>query len=328
MVIARSKLFLDFAELLLIIVMTKPDIVHFQWFRTFKPDYFYLRLLRLIGYRTVLTAHEVIPEFVSPEKYDRYASRLYRNFKKVIALTEPGKKELYTRYGVPEKAIHVSIIAHGDFSFFKSMAEKETDSRKRFGFREDSKIVLFFGRITYDKGLDQLLRSFKMVKERVPNARLLVAGALLESFLPYEKLICEFGLSDVVKLYLKKMVPFEEVPMCFRAADVVALPYRYSCQSGVLEVALAMGKPVVATDVGILRRVLPNGAGFIIPPGDVDLLAERLIEILRDETLLKHMSSIAGHAADQNRSWQVIARDFIGVYESICRNVAMEPDKQ
>lgn len=316
-IIARANLLLDFLELSFVILITKPDIVHFQWFRTLKPDSFYLGLLRWIGCKTVLTAHDVVSTFVSPEEYDSYASRLYRNFSKVIAPTEVGRQELLNRYHVSEEAVHLSAVSHGDYTFFNLVPQNEMSARTRFGFTEQAKVVLFFGRITYDKGLDQLLRAFKTIKDRVPSARLLVAGALLESFDPYERLICELGLDDVVQSHLKRVIPFEEVPLCFRAADVVALPYRVSFQSGVLQVALAMGKPVVATDVGILREAVPDGAGFIVPAGDVELMAERLIELLQNETLLKSMSSAASQAVQDSRSWQVMARDFRGVYESI-----------
>ena len=316
--IRRLNLILDFLALLMVILKTKPNIVHFQWFRTYRPDYYYLKFLRIIGVKTVLTAHEVVPEFVNPDKYDKYASRLYQSLYKLIALTEPGKISLISRYHVSPKLIHLAVIPHGDYLFFNSIIQTDVNFRDEFGLESNDKVVLFFGRITCDKGLDQLLYSFKIVQDRLPNAKLLIGGVLIENFEPYKKIIYELGLSNNVRIFTKsEVIPFNKIPGYFQAADIVALPYRYSCQSGILEIAFAMSKPVVATDVGVLKSAVANGAGFVVPPGDIRQMAECIIAILENDGLRKQMSIKAREAAQQNRSWQTIARDFLNVYKSI-----------
>lgn len=317
-IIGRINLFLDYIELIIVILKTRADIVHFQWFRTYRPDFYFIYLLRILGYKTILSVHEPIPKFVNLEKYDKYASRLYRSLHKLIALTGPGKKYLITRYRVPAKSIHLAIIPQGNYLFINSISKSDFNPRQKLGFNSNEKIMLFFGRISHDKGLDLLLKAFKTVSNRIQNAKLLIAGSLIENIDPYNKLICELGLINNIQLHVKlKGIPFEDIPLYFRAADVVALPYRYCSQSGVLEIALAMGKPVVATDVGIMKSAIPKGAGFIVPPEDIEQMAERIIEILQNDDLRKQMSIKAQQAARKNRSWQTIAKDLLIVYKSL-----------
>ena len=66
-----------------------------------------------------------------------------------------------------------------------------------------------------------------------------------------------------------------EIATYFFAADVVVLPYNEVTQSGVLQIAYAFGKPVVATCLGGFKEAVENGKnGFLVPPNNAKMLAE------------------------------------------------------
>lgn len=106
----------------------------------------------------------------------------------------------------------------------------------------------------------------------------------------------------------------------FAQADVVVLPYRRIDQSGVLMVALAFGKPVVASRVGGFAEVLRDGVhGFLVAPGDVTSLARALAQILQDEELRTRMAGVVERLASGELSWRNIAEQTVQVYQAVLK---------
>jgi glycosyltransferase involved in cell wall biosynthesis len=113
-----------------------------------------------------------------------------------------------------------------------------------------------------------LLRALPDIRARVPGTKLLVVGEFYEPRAGIDKLVQELGLTDAVVIR-DDYCPNEKVGMYFAAADAVVLPYRSATQSGIIQVAYALGLPVITTDVGGLGEVVIDGeTGFIVPPGD------------------------------------------------------------
>lgn len=130
---------------------------------------------------------------------------------------------------------------------------------------EDS-YILFFGFIRAYKGLDLLIKAFGDERLRNRNLKLIVAGEFYEDDSPYRKLVNEKGLVNDV-LFFDHFIKDNEVPVFFCAADLVVQPYRSATQSGVTQIAYYFEKPMVVTDVGGLKEIVPDGVcGYVVNP--------------------------------------------------------------
>ncbi len=110
--------------------------------------------------------------------------------------------------------------------------------------------------------------------ETPPDLQLVVAGEIYHRDAAfYRRLAREAGVLDRVVL-LDRFVAAAEVSCCFRTADVVVLPYWDASQSAVAPLAMAYGRPVVATAVGGIPEVVEDGvSGVLVPPRDPQALA-------------------------------------------------------
>ncbi len=217
--------------------------------------------------------------------------RLVRKNTKVLALTDnviPHEKrvgdKLFTRYFI--NACHgfitMSQKVQKDLLLFKNKAISvysphpmyETygppisteDARKLLGLDLHKPIVLFFGLIRHYKGLDILLEAMAFDIVKSMDVRLLIAGEFYEDKAPYLKLIEEKGLKEKVILH-DKFIDNEMVSVYFCSANLVAQTYRNATNSGVTMVGYYYNKPMLVSNVGGLKEIVPHRiCGYAIPP--------------------------------------------------------------
>jgi glycosyltransferase involved in cell wall biosynthesis len=109
-----------------------------------------------------------------------------------------------------------------------------------------------------------------------------------------------------------------EVAAYFAEADIIVLPYRRIDQSGVLMVALAFGKPIVASRVGGFAETLQDGVhGFLVEPGNVESLAQALTRLLSDDELRARMASAVERLAGEELLWSNIAKQTVRLYQTL-----------
>lgn len=137
----------------------------------------------------------------------------------------------------------------------------------------ENRYILFFGFIRNYKGLDLLLEAFANVKLRNKALKLIVAGEFYENPAPYHEMIRKYNLLDDVILY-DRFIRDEEVPPLFGAADLIVQPYKSATQSGVTQVAFHFEKPMLVTDVGGLREIVPDKkCGYVVKPEPSEIAA-------------------------------------------------------
>jgi len=152
-------------------------------------------------------------------------------------------------------------------------------TRARLGLRRPT--ALFFGYVREYKGLSYLLRALPRVLESL-EIDLLVVGEFYDDRAPYDRLIDELGIGDHVRI-VAEHVPDESVGDYFAASDVAVLPYVSATQSGITQIAYAMGLPVISTDVGGLPEVVRDGeTGYIVRPRDAEGLADAVVRYFTD----------------------------------------------
>jgi alpha-maltose-1-phosphate synthase len=198
---------------------------------------------------------------------------------------------------------NVQIIPHGNYAFFKDWAA---------GVREEPASILFFGRIRDYKGLPLLYEAYLRVIQSVPKARLIIAGeGSLGALKPSLESLpnCEIH---------NQYIPDEKVSSYFERSSIVVCPYTEASQSGVIPVAYAFKKPVVATRVGCLPESVEDGeTGYLVPPNDPVALADSLISLLRDPER-GHKFGENGHQKMLDElGWDMIATTTQGVYQKV-----------
>jgi glycosyltransferase involved in cell wall biosynthesis len=150
------------------------------------------------------------------------------------------------------------------------------EARQRLGLPPSAPIVLFFGYVRPYKGLPVLLEAVASAQAALPGLHLLVAGESYAGRAAYERQVAALGLAPHLTR-LDHFLTRAEVGCCFAAADLVVLPYRRATQSGVVPIAYAHARPVIASAVGGLpEQIAPGRTGFLVPPNDPAALAEAL----------------------------------------------------
>ena len=175
----------------------------------------------------------------------------------------------------------------------------------------EEKCILFFGYIKQYKGLEYLLRSIASISKEIRDFKLIIAGQ--GDLSPYLELINDSR--SRIEIH-NEFISDSEVAVLFQKATVVVLPYsQMTGQSGILNIAYAFGKPVVASDIWGFREILDNGeTGFLVTPKDPDALASAIIKILVNSQLRDNMkNNILKKSIEL--SWQNIALKYIDLYQ-------------
>jgi glycosyltransferase involved in cell wall biosynthesis len=303
----------------------KPDAIHFQ--NTFVPpmDLLVLLFLKMKGYPIAYTVHDVDRSALMTRQrarivLNRFVDRLvYRAVDRLIVHTQGSMEELRSAYAIPPAKIE--RIEHGNQAFHLEGVEipEQAEARKRLGLEAGAFAVLFFGDRRPSKGLDLLIRALAKARGRAPGIRLLIAGErrVLDAT-DYEGLAAAEGVRDLCAFH-DRFIPNEEVPFFFAACDIVALPYRKIYQSGVVHLAFAFGRPVLASRVGGLEETVEEGrTGFFVEdPEDIDGLADALARAYGSRGSLPAMGAEARRVEMEEHGWEEIAKKTLRLYEAM-----------
>jgi glycosyltransferase involved in cell wall biosynthesis len=285
---------------------SKPDVLHLQEACDYAVDLFntFMPLPPL-----VTTIHDVTPHpgdgHAAPGLQYSKAPSIWRA-RRVIVHTSGMKDRLSERFRVrPEK---IDVIPHGELgSLYKALGEKAGREQPP----RDPYTMLFFGRIWPYKGLRYLLEAFAIVKEAIPEAKLIIAGKggdldansrLIESMKGIE--------------VIKNFIPDEDVANLYQRSSVVVLPYIEASQSGVSAVGFTLGSVVVASRVGGLGdSIQDHGNGVLVEPRNPQALASALVQVLQDPQALEAIRREAYQLGATKLSWTNIAKDTFNTYE-------------
>ena len=287
------------------------EVAHFQGVGTPLLDQFFLKpLARHLP--VVLTVHDVKPHYKRFVSRASFIKRSLQIPRRLIVHYEDGKRQLADHWGVCSD--HIDVIPHGIMPVQNPPAM--ADARKKLNLPPDRQIILFFGGIRPNKGLDVLIKALKIIKSRNHRILLVIAGGLLGrfNFDSYSDMIRKAGLSDYVRTYID-FIPEEDVDYFFAASNLVVLPYlKFEAQSGVLLRAYAHKKPVVASNVGAMGELVSSDkTGLAVEPGAVEPLARAVINALDG---LDKFQSRYSPELESKYSWKHIAELTMCSYEA------------
>jgi glycogen synthase len=183
-------------------------------------------------------------------------------------------------FGVPDDRLHV--IPNG-----VSVDDLAPDPAQVLALRrtladDATRLVLFAGRLEYEKGVQTVLHALERLTAQVGQVRFLVAGVGTYSD-ELRRLVDELGLAH--RVHFTGFLEERALRLHYAAADVAVAPSLYEPFGLVATEAMACGTPVVASDTGGLREILAGGTGLTFPPHDAEQLADRIAQVLSDPTL-------------------------------------------
>ena len=293
---------LDLGRLRRRLLARRPDIVHVQWSVLRPVERPFYRMLERAGLPVVFTAHDPLPNAGGAGRRRSFAATA-RGFRRVIVHSDWGRRALIGACGV--EPARIRVIPHGELAYLRDQPAAAVP------VPGGGPLVALPGIIRPYKGADVLLAAWPRVRERVPEARLAIAGrpmmdiSALAADQPGVTLVPRF-LSD------------PELSALLDAADVVALPYRSIDNSGVVFAALALGCAVVMSDVGGFRELHDrDGVGELVPAGDASTLADAVAEVLADPDRRDRLRAASRAARDGRFAWPAIAANTEAVYREV-----------
>lgn len=221
--------------------------------------------------------------------------RLYPRFDLVFVHGERSRREFEGTW----PPTRLAVIPHGDEGMF---AERPAPAA-----REPR--ILFFGAWRKMKGLGVLMDAFDLLTARRPDVRLTIAGPPVPEEGEAERVRAwARDRSERVEL-VPEYVAVEDVPGLFARARVVVLPYLAGYQSGVVHLAMTLGRSVVASAVGDIPDAVADGeTGILVAPGEPEQLARALERLLDDPGLAERMGQAGRRRVEDGASWSEVAR--------------------
>ena len=276
-----------------------------------------LELLSRLTMPVVTTLHTVLAKPTAVQR--AVLERIIEASSKVVVMANKGSELLRSVYQVQDEKIEV--IAHGipDFPFIAPDAAKA-----RLGFSGRA-VVLTFGLLSPNKGIEVMIDAMPSILKRCPNAVYVVLGATHPNLVRdqgeayRESLVTrvhELGIENHV-VFLDQFVDqatlLEFISMC----DVYVTPYLNEAQmtSGTLAYSFGLGKPVVSTPYWHARELLADGRGVLVPFGDAAAIAGKIAEVLTDDSRRQAMRERA-YAASRSMTWERTAERYMAAFAS------------
>jgi glycosyltransferase involved in cell wall biosynthesis len=224
-----------------------------------------------------------------------------RRSKSILTLSNFNKQWISDIYGRRDAAITYEGV---DTQFFRPTRSPVIDCTYK-----DLKTILHSTDFTATKGTEYLIRALPLVKQVIPNVKVLVTHTLSNEDRKQEMqaLAQDLGVLDVVEFLGR--VDYLLLPAYYTRADVVAQPSINQSMSLSVKEAMACGTPVVTSPEGD-EQTADGDAGFLVDPRDSRRLGEALTRILTDDVLATRMGERGREIIATKFSWDAVAATF------------------
>jgi len=285
-----------------------PGVIIMQWWSSSAAfNYLLLKVINRLFFKRkiIIEFHEILDPLENNiwilRTYVKFISKiLFRNLDAYIVHSNYDRNLVKKIYNLEKEKIF--IVPHGPYDNYikKIKIEKE---RKTFN-------VLFFGLVRNYKGLMYLIEGFNKIPQNIiENFKLFIVGEVWENKDLIYSLISESRYKDRIKI-IDKYVSDEDVNKYFNLADVIVLPYTRASNSGVANIAVRYGKPVITTNIGGLVEIFKNYEGaFFIEPKNSDQLRNMILECFKKKKI--------SHYYHYNLTWKDIVKKYENVFIKI-----------
>ncbi len=257
--------------------------------------------------RWVEVVHGIfLDEFLTMKKYYSFLSRDFlkasallplsiiektavRKSDAVITVSGFAKMRLAELYKIPPTK--VNIIPNGIRDEICKSEKLEPGKPKNSEVVQSKIKFLYAGRLDARKGILDLIQAFALTVDEIPEVELTIIGSGSQS--AKATLLCdELGIKE--KVNFRGNISDDELVAAYRSADVLCMPSLQEGQGIVALEAQACGLPVIGTHSGGLPEAVNNGeTGFLVPPHDIQRLAEKMIYLVKNPQIRDQMSKRA-----------------------------------
>jgi len=283
-------------------------------------DYIFA-LLSGISKPVITTMHTVIRE---PEpEYRASTEKLIQYSEKLVVMSQTAVDMLKDIYKAPEDKIE--MIFHGlpDYPF------NNCDKYKKMLNLKGSPLVLTFGLLSQNKGIESMLEALPDVISQYPDLVYLILGATHpmvkkihgEAYRQYLKnKVSELGLENNV-VFHDKFVEKEELCNYILASDIYASPYlsREQIVSGALTYAIGMGKAIVSTPYWYAQEMLADNRGLLVDFGDTDGFKKSLLYLIENPEECNIMRKKA-YDFGRKMTWENVGREYNTIFSKASKN--------
>jgi glycosyltransferase involved in cell wall biosynthesis len=275
-----------------------------------------LTLLRRLKMPLVTTLHTVLR--VPDADQRAVLEEIARLSDRLVVMSEQAAEMLREVYAVPDEKI--DVIPHGvpempfmDPNYFKD----------KFG-TEGKSVLLTFGLLSPNKGIENVIRALPAILVRHPNVVYIVSGVTHPHIRRREgeqyrerlrALAGELGVSSQL-IFNNRFVSAEELVEHVGAADIYVTPYRHEAQvvSGTLAIALGAGKAIISTPYWHAKELLANGRGVIVPFDDPDSIAATVLQLLENDAE-RHAMRKRAYLHSRETTWPKTARAYMASFQ-------------
>lgn len=242
----------------------------------------------------------------------------------VIVNSNYMKCELQRNFGLPFEKINV--IPNGVNLTMYSGIERDYDFRRNYA-SDNEKIILYAGRLVFEKGVQHLIAAMPKILENYHDAKLVIAGKggmeeELKSQVEY------LGLGN--KVYFTGYMPHKSLCKLYKCADIAVFPSTYEPFGIVALEGMLAGNPIVVSDIGGLNEIVEHGVtGMKSYAGNSNSIADSILTLLFDHKLGMEISKNAKNKVKELYNWTRIAQDTHFSYQkAICETMAERQAKQ
>ena len=227
-------------------------------------------------------------------------------------------------FGLPFDKI--SVIPNGiNLNNFTGI-DRDYDFRRRFAM-DNEKIILYVGRLVYEKGVQHLISAMPKILENYHDSKLVIAGkgGMIDEL---KSQVESMGLSN--KVYFTGYLNQKEVQKMYKCADVAVFPSTYEPFGIVALEAMLAGIPTVVSDIGGLNEIVEHGVnGMKSYTGNPNSIADSVLSLLFDPQLAMNVTKNAKNKVKDEFNWQKIAQDTHYIYElAISKTMAQRQAEQ
>lgn len=280
-----------------------PDILIFPMFYTWNP--FLQWHLRDIP--SIVAVHDPIPHpGLTGYAYKLLEDYSIRNAERCLIFSTELAPELGKRGIDLNRIDHIPL---GEMSYYQRYVPQTSPQHGN-----EIPKLLFFGRITAYKGIDNLLLAYREIKNEHPCEMMIVGEGDL---IPYKSLLDDLPEVKVINRWISE----EEIAALFNQASILLLPYTSGSQSGVLPIAASYGLPVIATDVGgISEQVVHENTGLLVKPSSVPELVGAIQRLIEYPNYARQLGENLQRDYRENKNWKTIAEMVFKIFEEVVQD--------